>query len=59
MTTVEVKLDFLLKEMKVVQANQLKVTTTVGDLTTWSKGADLLATKQHNDIQDLKSRMQR
>jgi hypothetical protein len=50
-------LDFLLKEMKAVQANQLKVTSAVGDLTSWSKGADTLATELHNDIQDLKSRM--
>jgi hypothetical protein len=33
MATVEEKFDFLLKEMKVVHANQLKVTSTVGDLT--------------------------
>jgi hypothetical protein len=57
MSTVEEKLDFLLKEMKVVQANQIKVTIVVGDLTLWSKGADTLATELHNDIQDLKSRM--
>jgi hypothetical protein len=57
MATVEEKLDFLLKEMKAVQANQIKVTSTVGDLTSWSKGADTLATELHNDIQDLKSRM--
>jgi hypothetical protein len=30
MSTVEEKLDFLLKEMTAVQANQLKVTTAVG-----------------------------
>jgi hypothetical protein len=50
MATVEEKLDFLLKEMKAVQANQLKVTSAVGDLTSWSKGADTLATELHNDI---------
>jgi hypothetical protein len=59
MATVEEKLDFFLKEMKAVQANQLKVTSAVGDLTSWSKGADLLAMELHDDIQDLKSRMQR
>jgi hypothetical protein len=58
MATVEEKLDFLLKEVKAVQANQINVTTAVGDLTAWSKGADLLATELHDDIQDLKSRMQ-
>jgi hypothetical protein len=56
MATVEEKLDFLLKEVKAVQANQIKV---MGVLTAWSKGADLLATELHDDIQDLKSRMQR
>jgi hypothetical protein len=59
MATVEEKFDFLLKEMKVVHANQLKVTSAVGDLTSWSKGANLLATELHDDIQDLKSCMQR
>jgi hypothetical protein len=57
MATVEEKLDFLLWEVKQIQANQLRSSSAVDELTAWSKKADLMGTELKSDIEDLKSRM--
>jgi hypothetical protein len=57
MATVEEKLDFLLREVKQIQANQLRSSSAVDELTAWSKKADLMGTELKSDIEDLKSRM--
>jgi hypothetical protein len=57
MATVEDRLDAILKEVKAIQVNQVRSATTVDELTSWSKKADVMAAELKADIQDLKSRM--
>jgi hypothetical protein len=57
MATVEERLDSILKEVKAIQVNQVRSTTTVNELTSWSKKADGMAAELKSDIQDLKSHM--
>jgi predicted RNA-binding protein with EMAP domain len=54
---VEERLDAILKEVKAIQVNQVRSATTVGELTSWSKKADVMAAELKSDIQDLKSCM--
>jgi hypothetical protein len=57
MATVEDRLDAILKEVKEIQVHQVRSATTVDELTSWSKRADVMATELKADIQDLKSCM--
>jgi hypothetical protein len=57
MNTAGEKLDFLIKEVKTLQSNQLKVHTAVEGLTKWSSDADKIAVDLSNDIKGLTSRI--
>ncbi|CAN6292538.1 unnamed protein product [Urochloa humidicola] len=57
MTTAETKLDQLLMEMKTIQTNQLKLTTSVDALTSRTDSADKIATDLSDEIKLLTSRI--
>jgi hypothetical protein len=55
MKTAKEKLDFLIKEVKTLQPNQLKVHTAVEGLTKWSSDGDKIVVDLSNDIKSLTS----
>ncbi|CAO2210630.1 unnamed protein product [Urochloa humidicola] len=57
MTTAESKIDLLLLEMKTIQANQLKLTTSVDALTSRSDNTDRIAADLGAEIKTLTSRI--
>lgn len=57
MTTAEEKLDLLISKVKALQSTQLKLTTMVNSLNTWSDNVDKLSAGLSKEIKDLTSHM--
>lgn len=57
MTTAEEKLDLVITEVKALQSSQLKLTSTVNSLDTWSDNADKFSARLSKEIKDPTLRM--
>lgn len=57
MATAEDKIDMLVTEVKALQASQLKLTTTVEAINSWSVNAEQFSVELSKEMQNLTARM--